>query len=239
MAALCSFYYLRAVSNVAGAKARREEEIAFLVIEQVLGVDIQLADAAGGNKKPDGCWVYPACPERRGIVEITSPPTSRLLGEWARAKKAGLPQTEQGSIPLRLNALAQVCTELLDNDWARENIAKLVAQQADERHLFLFARSHATAAYFYRLSDSDNDDVPEHVDDISLPEGITDVWFRGRTKPDTPMGTRKVWVARFQAGSGWHRYVASVEEQHLPPPNPGIADDRAPAGWRQPKDRSV
>lgn len=99
------------MSNVAGATANREEEIAFLALEQVLGVDLKLADAGAGDKKPDGSWVYADGQERRGIVEVTSPPATSLMGEWARAKKAGQPQTEGGSIPLRLNELAQVCSE--------------------------------------------------------------------------------------------------------------------------------
>ena len=188
------------MSNAAGAKASREEEIAFLVMEQVLGVDIKLADAGAGDKMPDGSWVYPGAQERQGIVEITSPPATSLMSEWARAKKEGRSQTEGGSIPVRWNELAQVCTEMLEEGWASEN-----------------------------------------VDDLVLPHGISDIWFRGRAKRDLgrPLGTTELWVARFQAGSGWHRYVARIEEQHLPSPNPGIADDRVPAGWRLPKDRTV
>ncbi|MET8836979.1 hypothetical protein ABZV78_24115 [Micromonospora sp. NPDC004540] len=230
------------MSNVAGAKASREEKIAFLALEQVLGVDIKLADAGAGDKKPDGSWVYADGQERRGIVEVTSPPATRLMGEWARAKKAGQPQTEAGSIPLRWNELAQVCAEMLAEDWARENLNKLLAQSADERHLFLFARGHGEGAhYFYRLSDSYDDGISEQVDDLILPHGISDVWFRGRARwnHDQPLGAKEIWLARFQAESGWRRYVVSIEERHLPPPNPSIADDRAPAGWRIPKDRAM
>jgi hypothetical protein len=43
-------------------------------MEQVLSVEITLADAGAGNKQPDGAWVYPDGQGRRGIVEITSPP---------------------------------------------------------------------------------------------------------------------------------------------------------------------
>lgn len=57
--------------------ARREEETAFLCMEQVLGVDIKLADAGGGDKRPDGIWVDPGCSERCGIVEVASPPWPR------------------------------------------------------------------------------------------------------------------------------------------------------------------
>lgn len=230
------------MSNVVGAKASREEELAFLAMEQVLGIEIKLADAGAGDKKPYGIWVYPDDQERQGIVEITSPPATSLISEWARAKKSGQPQTEGGSVPLRLNELAQACTEMLAEDWASENIAKLLAQPADERHLFLLARGHKEGGhYFYRLSDSYDDGTAEHVDDLVLPQGISDVWFRGRARRefDQPLGTTELWLARFQAGSGWHRYMGRIEEQHLPSPNPGIADDPVPAGWRRPKDRTV
>lgn len=230
------------MSNAREATASREEEIAFLAMEQVLGVDIRLADAGAGDKKPDGSWHYPDNQDRLGIVEITSPPATSLMSKWARAKRDGQPQTEGGSIPLRLNELAQVCAEMLVEDWAVENIDKLVSQPADERHLFLFARGHQEGGqYFYRLSDSYGDATAEHVDDLVLPDGISDVWFRGRSRRDLdkPLGTTTIWLARFQAESGWHRYVVHIEEQNLPVPNPSIAEDQVPAGWRRPKDRTV
>ncbi|MFI7025749.1 hypothetical protein ACIBMZ_23840 [Micromonospora sp. NPDC049900] len=230
------------MSNVAGAKTSREEEIAFLALEQVLGVDIKLADAGAGNRKPDGSWVYPDEQRRRGIVEVTSPPATSLMREWARAKKAGRPQIESGSIALRWNELAQVCAEMLAEGWARDNLDKLRAHPADERHLFLFSRGHSGGAhYFYRLSDSYADGSIEHVDDIVLPPGISDVWFRGRARRDLgqPLGSAELWLARYQTGSGWHRYVVRIEEQQLPSPNPRISDDGVPVGWRILKDRAI
>ncbi|WP_297742119.1 hypothetical protein [uncultured Tessaracoccus sp.] len=229
------------MSNVAGKTASREEEIAFLSMEQVLGVEIKLADAGGGDKMPDGVWVYPDDRAQRAIVEITSPPATSLMKRWAAAKRAGQPQSESGSIPARLGELAQVCTEMLAEDWAKENLDKLLAQPADERHLFLFGRSYNVENYFYRLSDSYANGTVEHVDDLVLPDGISDVWFRGRARRDfdQPLGTTDIWLARFQVSSGWHRYVVSIEEQHLPSPNPTIADDRVPKNWRQPKDRMM
>lgn len=136
------------MSSKAGAEARREEEIAFLAMEQVLGVAIRLADSGAGNRMPDGSWIY-AGQERRGIVEITSPPATGLMREWARAKKEGRPQTEGGSIPLRLGGLAQVCAEMLAADWARENVSKLLAIPAEERHLFLFARGYGEGGHYF------------------------------------------------------------------------------------------
>lgn len=229
------------MSNSAGAKASREEEIALLAMEQVLGIDIKLADAGAGDKKPDGWWIYPDSEERQGFVEITSPPAARLMSEWARAKRAGQSQVEGGSIPLRLNELAQVCTEMLATAWASENFEKLLAQPADERHLFLFARRHKESAYFYRLSEPHEDGTEERLDDLVLPQGISDVWFRGRARRDFGdlRGATELRVARFQATSGWHRYTVDIDEQQLPAPNPGIADDRVPEGWRSPKDRTL
>lgn len=228
------------MSNSAHAKARREEEIAFLAMERVLGVDIRLADADGRDKMPDGSWV---CNDgrRRGIVEITSPPASDLMVKWARAKKEGKPQVEGGSIPLRLNELADVCTEMLATDWALENIGKLQDQEADERHLFLFGRGHNVQHYFYRLSDFCEGGSMESVEDLVLPEGISDIWFRGRARPVSCqlVGTIEVWLARYQGGAGWQRHKVEIEELELPSPAAGIAEDPVPTQMRHPKDRTA
>ncbi|WP_131798144.1 hypothetical protein [Clavibacter tessellarius] len=221
-------------------RTRREEEIAFLVMEQVLGVDIQLADANGADKMPDGVWVS-RDGQTRCIVEITSPPADRLMAKWAKAKREGRPQAESGSIPLRRNELADVCVELLATDWAVGNINKLQAQRADERHLFLFGRGHYIQHYFCRLSDPYEDGSPESVSNLVLPDGISDVWFRGRAprKPGQLLGPIEVYLARYSAGPGWQRYVVEIEEQDLPSPASGIADDPVPARMRHTKDRTT
>ncbi|WP_284984399.1 hypothetical protein [Arthrobacter sp. efr-133-TYG-118] len=225
------------MSNPTGAKASRGEEIAFLIMENVLGVDIHLADAGAGNQKPDGAWASTGAKAQRGIVEITSPPAHKLLKKWAQAKRDGEPQSESGSGPLRLNELDQLCTELLAEDWALENIEKLQAEPADERHLFLFGRSHKVQHYFYRLSDEFDNGQAEPVGDLVLPEGLTSVWFRGRAVRRPEWGWR-VWAARFETGSGWHRHAVDIDERHLPSPNPGMVDDKVPSELRTPKDRS-
>lgn len=228
------------MGNVAGTTTSREEEIAFLAMEQVLKVDIRLADAGKGNKMPDGTWIYPDKSGRRGIVEVTSPPDAKLMADWAYAKRMGdSSMSEAGSMPVRWNELAQVCTELLAQDWAVGNIEKLLSEQADERHLFLFGRSYKVSDYFYRLSDAYADGTTEHVDDLILPYGITDVWFRGRAKRDGLMGTAELRLSRFQAGSGWHRHMVCIDERGLPSPNPSIAEDAIKNDWRQPKDRTL
>lgn len=226
------------MSNPHGKGASREEEIAFLLMERVLGVDIELADAGAGSKMPDGRWIYPGDQQRLGIVEVTSPPDNKLMATWARAKRAGETQSESGSVPLRLNELADVVTELLSQAWAQDNVDKLVAQEADERHLFLFARSHRVGHYFYRLTDSYEDGVAEEVADLTLPQGLSDVWFRGRSTRDPGSDVSETWVARYQLGSGWHRHIVHLEEHELPSPNSSIADDAVPADSRSPKDRT-
>ncbi|WP_143008284.1 hypothetical protein [Tessaracoccus oleiagri] len=226
------------MNNAAGSTTSREEEIAFRILEQVLGVSIFLADAGAGNNKPDGAWTYPGGERRRGIVEVTSPPDKKLMSRWAQAKRDGLSQSESGSIPPRIGELHQVCAELLAAAWALDNIAKLRAEPADERHLFLFGRSHRVQSYFCRLSDTYEDGSFESVLDLVLPDGITDLWCRGRARREEPWGTR-VWVARFQAGVGWNRYVADIDERHLPSPNASLADDRLDPQLRAPRDRSI
>jgi len=232
--------YNASMSNSPGAKVRREEEIAFLAMEQVLGVDIRLADANGGDKMPDGSWEN-RDGRTRCIVEVTSPPADRLMAEWAKAKREGRSQAESGAVPLRLNELADVCAELLASDWAVENIEKLKAQPADERHLFLFGRGHDVGHYFYRLSDSCEVGSTEPVADLVLPDGISDVWFRGRArrKSGQLLGSTEVWLARYGTALGWQRYVVEIEEQDLPSPAAGIADDPVPAPMRHTKDRTA
>lgn len=117
------------MSSVAGKAASREEEIAFLAMEQVLGVEIELADAGGGDKMPDRVWVCTDNRARRAIVEVTSLPATDLMERWAADKRAGRPQSESGSVPVRFGELAQVCTEMLAEDWAKRNIDKLLTHQ--------------------------------------------------------------------------------------------------------------
>jgi hypothetical protein len=185
------------------------------------------------------CWIYPGDQERRGIVEVTSPPDEQLMATWARAKRSGDAQSESGSIPVRWNELAQVCAELLEQDWARENVDKPLAQPADEGTCSCLPVVTRVGDYFYRLSDSYEDSATEEVSSLVLPLGLTDVWFRGRAVRELGSHTTKLWLARFQDGTGWHRYVTHIEEHDLPAPNLSIADDRVPANRRHPKDRGL
>lgn len=77
------------MSNQANAQPRREEEIAFISMEQAMGVRICLADIGGGQRKPDGEWVTPD--GSRAIVEVTGPDERELIGSWATSKREGRP----------------------------------------------------------------------------------------------------------------------------------------------------
>lgn len=224
------------MSNTADARARREEEIAFLIMEDVLGVDIRLADAGGGNSKPDGEWVIPGS-KRRGIIEVTAPDERKLLKKWAQQRRDGQYQEESGSMPTRFNQLTEVCNEILSEAWVLPNFKKLKATPADERHLFLFAHGERYGHYFYRLSDTYADEESEPVGELDLPEEIDCVWFRGRANRESP-DECVVRVARFLRGSGWQRHAVTIQELDLPSPTPSIAGKDRWATLRHPKDRS-
>lgn len=228
------------MSNSQSKTASREEEIAFLCLEKALGVEITLADAGGGNRMPDGRWQDPDNPAHWAIVEVTSPPDGRLMKQRAAAKRASRPISESGSVPTYIGQLAQPINEMLAEDWARDNFSKLLDQPAHERHLFLFGRSYRVENYFYRLSECRNNGLFENVDDLILPRGISDVWFRGRSRrlSSSSCGRIETKIARFQASSGWRRYVVELEELHLPAPNPHIATDQVSANLRHPKNRT-
>ena len=106
------------MSNRSDTRASREEEIAFLVLERVLGVEIWLADAGSGDSMPDGAWVSSGAVPRCGVVEVTSPPDEKLMREWAIAKRDGRRQSEGGSVPLRWHQLGEICSEMLREPWA-------------------------------------------------------------------------------------------------------------------------
>ncbi|QWW19540.1 hypothetical protein I6B53_10770 [Schaalia sp. 19OD2882] len=227
------------MSNDRNKRPSRGEEIAFLAMEHVLGVEIKLADAGAGDKMPDGVWVYPDDGDKRAIVEITSPPDTEYMKSCAEAKRTGEHHIESGSITLCPGGLAQALTEILSKDWATENFDKLLAQPADERHLFLSGLSYRNQFYFHLLSEKCDDGI-EQVGDLVLPEGISDVWFAGySTRHHLQRDTFDLYFTRFQVSSGWHCHKVLIREQHLPSPEPSMADDWFPKHLRQPKDRMI
>lgn len=82
----------------------------------------------------------------------------------------------------------------------------------DERHLLLFARQHWNGSYFYRLSDSYEGGIGENVDDLVLPQFISDLWFRGRASRDVsdPLGITQLRLAPLH---GLRRITATASAQ--------------------------
>lgn len=101
-----------------------------------------------------------------------------------------------------------------------------------------FGRSYRVENYFYRLSDTYEENTTEHVADLVLPDGVTDVWFRGRARRGQDSDVAEIRVARFNKGTGWQRHLVEIHERALPAPNPGIVDDKVLPGWRKPKVRT-
>ena len=196
-------------NNARDTPARREEEIAFLAVERVLGVRVALADA-GGALVPDGRWVADG---RVSVVEVTSPPSGEVMRAIAEATREGRPFVEAGCTPAHLGRLAEHLTDLVTQTLARD-VEKLARANADERHLFLLGRTAPDHEYFARPSE-EFDDGYLPVDDLALPDGVTDVWFRGRAHaaPDKMSGFT-VQVACFNRpwtphNRGWPSPVSS------------------------------
>jgi hypothetical protein len=126
-------------------------------------------------------------------------------------------------------------TDLVTQTLARD-VEKLARANADERHLFLLGRTAPDHEYFARLSD-EFDDGYEPVDGLVLPDGVTDVWFRGRAHaaPDKMSGFT-MQVARFNRTQGWSRHEVAIAERAVP--GPRIVADQAPEGWRSPRSRT-
>lgn len=220
------------MNNACHTTASREEEIAFLIVEEVLGVEVRLADAGGGDKVPDGRWEKAALV---AVIEVTSPPSTEPMRAFAEVERARKAFHETTCSPLHLGNLAEHLTELVTQTLAKD-IEKLNGAVADERHLFLFGRAGSDLECFARLSAQHDDNSYEPVNDPELPQKVTDVWFHGRARrKDDPIDGFTVWVARFNRTHGWARYQVDINEHDLP--SPTIVVDPAPEGWRSPASR--
>lgn len=109
---------------------------------------------------------------------------------------------EKRSTWTRWNLHAEASRQLMGwrfvNIQDREAITGLVVDAAEHASLRLTPPE---------LASSHEDGTGEDVDDLVLPHGISDVWFRGRASRDAfdPLGVTQLRLARFQATSGWHR----------------------------------
>ena len=74
----------------------------------------------------------------------------------------------------------------------------------------------------------------ERIGDLTLPDGISDVWFAGRgARGESLLAPTKQWVARFNRTAGWTTGQVEIDEQTLPAPK--IGPDPTPPGWRLPQ----
>lgn len=211
-----------------GQAPSREEAIAFQVVESVLGVRIALADAGGGDKTPDGRW---ESGNGTAIIEVTSPPSEAEMREFAKSVQRGERYMESGTFPAHLGSLAEYLSELVAVTLTGD-VEKLNGVDADERHLFLLWRTYPQSDHFSRLSDVYEGGETEPVSALTLPDGITDVWFQGRARRD-PGGRDgfELAVARFNRHTEWERHTVRIDERILP--GPTIVRDPMPDGWRQ------
>lgn len=224
------------MNNPVGKKADRVEEIAFLIMEDVLGVRISIADANGTSGTVDGRW------ERGdgvGVVEVTGPPAETAMRNYANAIRVGERWLECGSSAAHLGVLAEHLSDELKQPWAAANIDKLKRVDARERHLYLIGRTIPDQEYYARLSDTYDLGPMESIAPLVLPDGISDVWFSGRgASGATKLDPFTQWVARYNQSTGWSKCAVTIDEQLLPAPT--LGPDLAPAGWRLPqRDRNL
>lgn len=220
------------MSNGPNTSARREEELAFRILETVLQVDIKLADARNENAMPDGQWSDDSA---SSIVEVTSPPATKVMRDFATATKKGTIPFESGVVDAHINTLGDYLEELVAKTLSSD-VQKLATVEADERHLFLLPRTSPDAEYFARLSDTYSHGH-EPVRLLSLPSPLTDVWFQGRAiRGNERLSDFSVRVARFNITHGWTRHDVQITERDLP--SPSIGEDSAPHDWRSPKSRT-
>ena len=107
------------MNNPIGKQADRSEEIAFQVMEGVLGVEIFLADADGRSGSVDGRWQDH---RRVGVVEVTGPPAQEEMRRFAVAQRDGTLWRESGNVDAHLGSLAEHLSRELEQPWATENI---------------------------------------------------------------------------------------------------------------------
>lgn len=193
------------MSNAKGKLPRQDEAIAILVLEQVLGVRIEYADAGAGSSSVDGIWRYED--GRRGAVEVTSAECADEMARRFRAQKSGGRECLSGGHDL-LDLSGQIST-ILQEEWVSPNLEKLASASAHENHLYLWGRSQRDDFLFVAVADL----LPSTA--VELPGCLTDLWLDAGVFRDE--GTnRKVRIAHFNARHGWRQFFASYDEASLP-----------------------
>lgn len=209
------------MSNKTGTQARREEEIAFLAIENILDVDIYLADSGGGNSKPDGGWRDPDN-DFLNILEVTSPDETELMRNRFIAARDRKNYAESGVLGIDWGMLHENINEMLSEGWAVKNVEKLRMAEADRRHLYLHGRGMKYWDWFNRLCRWDPDFQDEPLLPVDMPEGIDRIWFQAGSARKESGTEFTTWVAWYDSDSGWGYEPVVIDERFLPSPRPNL-----------------
>ncbi len=208
------------VNNPPSKELSRNEATAFAIVGQLLGVKVQAADSNSCDSMPDGKWDHEG---RTGVIEVTAPPDSEHMKDWATANKNGKIYVEcKWPAPL-MDPLQHQLQAILDDSEIQKNFTKLLNRNVDERHLYLHAYSYPYHQLFCRLVESKGTLGSAQPVSIDIPSGITAVWLQGTAVPD-PAHPDKVTieVASFSNGQ-WDTHSVVVDNTKLPgpPPFPG------------------
>ncbi|WP_326503714.1 hypothetical protein [Rothia nasimurium] len=209
------------MSNKTGTQTRREEEIAFLAIENILDVDIYLADSGGGNSRPDGEWRDPAN-DFLNILEVTSPDETELMRNMFIAARDGKNHIESGFLGSDWGMLHENINEMLSEGWVVKNVEKLRMAKADRRHLYLYGRGMKYRDWFNRLCRWEPDFQDEPLLPVDIPKGIDRIWFQAGSAQKEPGAEFTTWVAWYDPDSGWGYKSIVIDERFLPSPRPNL-----------------
>lgn len=219
------------MGNSKDTNTSRTEELAFLVIEQIIeGVNIELADAGTGNSMPDGYWVYPSPNARTASIEVTSPDSSDEIREYVQH----LRKNSSGDIPEiyystfsweKISNFQKVQKILQNSSFVDGNIKKFGNLESLEKHLYLYTSSFEWKdifdGLFYEIENH------KKFSGFNLPEPLTDLWVQGSTSysrnPTETNGVITGNISHFNIEAGWRLHNFSIEEDRLPAPKLNLA----------------
>lgn len=214
------------MGNSKDTNTSRTEELAFLVIEQIIeGVNIEIADAGTGNSMPDGYWAYPIPNARTASIEVTSPDRSDEIRKYVHCLRKNLSgdslETYYSKFPWEQISNFQIVQELLqDSSFIDGNVRKFGNLESLEKHLYLYTSSFEWIDIFDGLFD----DIENHkkFSDFDLPEPLTDLWVQGSTSnsrnPTETNGVITGNISHFNIEAGWRIHNFSIKEDSLPTP---------------------
>lgn len=212
------------MGNSKDASTSRIEELAFLVIEQIIkGANIALADAGTGNSMPDGYWVYPDPNAGTASIEVTSPDRPDEISDYVQyLRKTSSEDNSEiyySTFPWERISNFQKVQKLLQNSsFVDGNIKKFGNLESLEKHLYLYTSGFEWKdifdGLFYEIENY------EKFSDFNLPEPLTDLWIQGSTSyshsPTETNGVITGNISHFNIEAGWRIHNFSIKEDRLP-----------------------